>query len=143
MTVRLVPVALDERWVGRWLVALSAVAAGVAMFVLSFTFFDQDTSSTLLFFGGLAVVVASGALAGYRSVVLSFCIPVVLVLLFPEHGEPAPADQGGCDPFCSDPVAGVAWAIGLGIFGAVLALVGWGAAAAFRLTRGLRNRGRP
>jgi hypothetical protein len=105
------------------------------MFCLSFVLFDRDGLSTFLFLAGPLAVAMSGAIGRWRGLAVSFVLPVLLVLLFPEHGELAPQDPGGCDPFCSDPVAGVDWAVGLGVTGAVVAAVGWLVAAAVARVR--------
>ncbi len=61
------------------------------------------------------------------SIVIALACSAVLalaVLTFPEGGPEAPADRGGCDPFCADPVAGLDAALTVAALGLVLALLG-------------------
>lgn len=86
----------------------------------------RDTElGAFLFFGGLCVIVACGALYAWRGALTSASLPALSVLLFPEKDFEAPTDRGGCDPFCADPVAGLDDALAFAALGLFLALLGW------------------
>lgn len=100
-------------------------AVGVGMLVYSLAWDPDAWPAVPLFFGGLFALAASGGFYRWRGALACAVLPALLVLLFPEDGPEAPADSGACDPFCSDPIAGLDAALGVAAFGLVLALFGW------------------
>lgn len=113
-----------------WATPLAASIAAVVAVVLSLTGDPEGWVGVPLFFGALLAVMVIGGRYRWRGAATAAIVPAAFVLLFPEGGPDAPADQGGCDPFCADPVRGIGDAAWAGAFGLTLALIGWLAALA-------------
>lgn len=113
-----------------WAKPLAASIAAAAAMALSLTGDPESWVAVPLFFGALLAVMVIGGRCRWRGAATAAVVPAAFVLLFPEGGPDAPADQGGCDPFCADPVRGIGDAAWAGTVGLTLALIGWLAALA-------------